>query len=66
MYLLFNHFGNVLPLSHCTLAFQTVPICEVEAYNRMDGFGIFVTIRAVGRARIVEVIQVSLSVQFVC
>jgi hypothetical protein len=37
---------------------QTVPLCEVEAYNRMDGFGIFVTIRQVGRAQLIEVTQV--------
>jgi hypothetical protein len=38
---------------------QTVPLCEIEAYNRMDGFGIFVTIRAVGRANLIEVTQAS-------
>jgi len=36
---------------------QTVPICEIEAYNRMEGFGIFVTIRVVGRAQLQELIQ---------
>ena len=36
---------------------QTVPICEIEAYNRMEGFGIFVTIRVVGRAQLMEVAQ---------
>ena len=38
---------------------QTVPVCELEAYNRMlgDGFGIFVTIRVVGRARVLEIVQ---------
>ena len=36
---------------------QTVPICEIEAYNRMEGFGIFVTIRVVGRAQLQEVTQ---------
>lgn len=40
---------------------QTVPLCEIEAYNRLDGFGIFVTIRAVGRAQLMEVIQASYS-----
>jgi len=29
---------------------QTVPLCEIEAYNRMEGFGIFVTIRVRARA----------------
>jgi len=36
---------------------QTVPLCEVEAYNRMEGFGIFVTIRVVGRAALLELSQ---------
>jgi len=36
---------------------QTVPICEIEAYNRMEGFGIFVTIRVVGRAQLDEITQ---------
>lgn len=36
---------------------QTVPICEIEAYNRMDGFGIFVTIRVVGRAQLDDITQ---------
>jgi Lon protease-like protein len=36
---------------------QTVPLCEIEAYNRLEGFGIFVTIRAVARAQLLEVVQ---------
>eukprot|EP00980_Cylindrotheca_fusiformis_P011918 scaffold2830_cov131-Cylindrotheca_fusiformis.AAC.39 len=36
---------------------QTVPVCEIEAYNRMEGFGIFVTIRVVSRAQLLEVTQ---------
>lgn len=36
---------------------QTVPVCEIEAYNRMEGFGIFVTIRVVGRAQLDEITQ---------
>lgn len=36
---------------------QSVPLCEIEAYNRMDGFGVFVTIRAVGRATLKSVTQ---------
>lgn len=36
---------------------QTVPLCEIEAYNRMEGFGIFVTIRVVSRAQLLEVTQ---------
>lgn len=40
---------------------QTVPLCEIEAYNRMNEFGIFVSIRAVGRARLIEITQASIS-----
>lgn len=36
---------------------QTVPLCEIEDYNRMEGFGIFVTIRCVGRAQVLEITQ---------
>ncbi len=36
---------------------QTVPLCEIEAYNRMEGFGIFVTIRVVGRAKLDQITQ---------
>jgi hypothetical protein len=36
---------------------QTVPLCEIEAYNRMEGFGIFVTIRVVSRAALMEITQ---------
>jgi hypothetical protein len=36
---------------------KTVPLCEIEAYNRMEGFGIFVTIRVVSRAQLLEVTQ---------
>ena len=45
---------------------QTVPICEVEAYNRMEGFGIFVTIRVVGRAQLDEIIQQEPYLKGVC
>ena len=31
---------------------QTVPLCEIEASQKLDGFGIFVTIRVVGRAQL--------------
>ena len=38
---------------------QKVPLCEIEAYNRMDStFGIFVTIRVVGRAQLLQFVQV--------
>jgi hypothetical protein len=36
---------------------QTVPLCEMEAYHRMERFGIFVTIRVVGRAQLHEIMQ---------
>lgn len=36
---------------------QTMPICEVEASNTMEGFGIFVTLRVVGRASLLEITQ---------
>lgn len=36
---------------------QTVPLCEIEAYNRMEGFGIFVTIRVVSRAQLLGITQ---------
>lgn len=36
---------------------QTVPLCEIEAYNRMEGFGIFVTIRVFSRAQLLAVTQ---------
>ena len=45
---------------------QTVPICEIEAYNRMDGFGIFVTIRVVGRAQLAEITQQAPYLKAVC
>lgn len=46
---------------------QTVPICEIEAYNRMgDSFGIFVTIRVVARGQLVEVIQQEPYIKAVC
>ena len=45
---------------------QTVPLAEIEAYNRMDGFGIFVTIRVVGRARLLEITQQEPFLKAVC
>lgn len=41
-------------------------LCEVEAYNRMDQFGIFVTIRVVGRAELIEVSQQHPYIKAVC
>jgi Lon protease-like protein len=45
---------------------QTVPLCEIEAYNRLEGFGIFVTIRAVSRAQLLEVVQQEPYLRGVC
>lgn len=45
---------------------QTVPICEVEAYNRMEGFGIFVTIRVVGRGALLELTKQEPYIKAVC
>ena len=45
---------------------QVIPLCEIEAYNRMDGFGIFVTIRVVGRAKLLEITQQEPYIQAVC
>ena len=45
---------------------QTVPICEIEAYNRMEGFGIFVTIRVVGRAQLQQIVQQTPYLKAVC
>lgn len=46
---------------------QTIPLCEIEAYNRMgQGFGIFVTIRAVGRAKIEDLLQQNPYIKAVC
>ena len=46
---------------------QTVPIAEIEDYNRqLDGFGIFVTIRVVGRAKLIDIVQQSPFIKAVC
>jgi hypothetical protein len=45
---------------------QTVPLCEIEAYNRMEGFGIFCTIRVVSRAKLVEITQQEPYIKGVC
>eukprot|EP00543_Licmophora_paradoxa_P018298 CAMPEP_0202465470 /NCGR_PEP_ID=MMETSP1360-20130828/65722_1 /ASSEMBLY_ACC=CAM_ASM_000848 /TAXON_ID=515479 /ORGANISM="Licmophora paradoxa, Strain CCMP2313" /LENGTH=162 /DNA_ID=CAMNT_0049089221 /DNA_START=68 /DNA_END=552 /DNA_ORIENTATION=- len=48
-----NHHEGVLAMalidSDIGAVLQSVPLCQIEAYQRMDQFGIFVTIRAVGR-----------------
>jgi hypothetical protein len=45
---------------------KTVPLAEIEAYNRLEGFGIFVTIRVVGRAKLLEVVQQEPYIKAVC
>jgi hypothetical protein len=45
---------------------QTVPLCEIEAYNRMEGFGIFVTLRVVGRAQLLNISQQEPYLKGVC
>ena len=45
---------------------QTVPLCEVEASNTMEGFGIFVTIRVVGRAQLLDITQQEPYLKAVC
>ena len=53
-----NHFGMVAMGLHAQSGIiQTVPLCQVEASNTMEGFGIFVTIRVVGRAQLMEISQ---------
>jgi hypothetical protein len=47
---------------------QTVPLCEIQAYNRMDdtSLGIFVTVRVVGRAHLLEITQQEPYIRAVC
>ncbi len=46
---------------------QTVPIAEIEDYNRqLDGFGIFVTIRVVGRAKLLDIVRPAPYIKAVC
>jgi len=45
---------------------QTLPLCEVEAFNRMEGFGIFVTIRVVGRATLLELMRQEPFMEGIC
>ncbi|CAB9511339.1 ATP-dependent protease La (LON) domain [Seminavis robusta] len=62
-----NHCGVVaMGLMAQAGIVQKVPLCEIEAYNRMDNFGIFVTIRVVGRAELMEVTQQEPYIQAVC
>jgi len=62
-----NH-GGVLAMGLLASSgiIQTVPLAEVEAFNRMEGFGIFVTIRVVGRAKLVDLTQQEPYIKGVC
>jgi Lon protease-like protein len=62
-----NHSGVVaMGLLADSGIIQTVPLCEVEAYSRMEDFGIFVTIRVVGRAQLDEITQQTPYLKGVC
>lgn len=58
-----NHHHGILAmglLASSGSIVETVPICEIEAYNTMNNntnLGIFVTLRVVGRAKIIDFIQ---------
>ena len=62
-----NHCGVVsMGLLADTGIVSKTLLCEVEAYNRMEKFGIFVTIRVVGRAELIEVTQQAPYIKAVC
>ena len=62
-----NHEGVVaMGLIAKSGIIQTVPLCDIEAYNRVEGFGIFATIRVVGRAKLMDVVQQTPYLKAVC
>lgn len=62
-----NHCGVVaMGLIADSGIIQTVSLCEIEAYNRMEEFGIFVTIRVVGRAQLLEITQQNPYIKAAC
>lgn len=62
-----NHCGVVaMGLLADSGIIQTVPLCEIEAFNRMEGFGIFVTIRVVSRAQLIEINQQEPYIKAIC
>ena len=66
-YCMENHEGVVaMGLLAETGIIQTVPLCEIEAFNRLEGFGIFVTIRVVGRAQLDSILQQTPYLKAVC
>ena len=68
-YVMENHGGVVgmaLP-SNGGGVLEIVSLCEIEAYNRMgDGFGTFVTIRGVGRAKLLDITHQEPFMRAVC
>ena len=53
-----HHSGVVaMGLLADTGIIQTVPLCEIETFSRIEGFGIFATLRVVGRASLLELTQ---------
>jgi hypothetical protein len=54
-----DNFGGVVAMGLIAEngIIQSAPLCNIEAFNRMDGFGIFVTIRVVSRVSIAGVTQ---------
>uniref|UniRef100_A0A7S2W004 Lon N-terminal domain-containing protein n=1 Tax=Eucampia antarctica TaxID=49252 RepID=A0A7S2W004_9STRA len=62
-----NHAGMVaMGLLAQSGVIQSVPLCEIEAYNRMEGFGIFVTIRSVGRASLITLTEQEPYMKTIC
>lgn len=63
-----NHHCGVVAMGMMATSgiIQTVPLAEIEAYNRVDGFGIFATLRVVGRARLIELTQTTPYLKAVC
>lgn len=64
-----NEHGGILAMGLIAESgiIQTAPLCEVEAYSRMGGeFGIFVTIRVVGRASLLELKRQEPYIEAVC
>lgn len=62
-----NHSGIVaMGLLAQSGVIQSVPLCEIEAYNRIEGFGIFVTIRVVGRASLVTLTEQEPYMKAIC
>jgi hypothetical protein len=67
-----NHHHGIIAmglLANSGSIVETVPLCEIEAYNTMNNdakLGIFVTIRVVGRAKIIDIVQQEPYVKAIC